>query len=436
MALTPLPTQTADAVFLVRRQKACLFSEPGTGKTITALEAWRAVGGRAVIICPPIALRMWQRTIEDQLGKTAQIMATGKTALDPDADAYITTYSLVERLRAKLGDDFDLNVLILDEADALKTLSSARTTAVFGRAALMKDCLAAGVPNVWFLTGTPIRRYADDLYPVLKALFRDVLAAHGLASLVTFRDRFCVTSLRRFHPRSPAEWVVIGNKNEDELRRLIYDNEIAVRRTIHDVAAFMPPLTVSPVSVDFVSSPELDMATGEAEGADETSAVMATARRLLGVAKAPFVADYVVETWESLTCPVLILYWHKEVGDILHKRLADSKHELQIRRIDGSSSQADRTAAEAAFNAQECDILLGQIASMGVAINLQEGGHYAIFAERDWSPASEEQALRRLWRLGQKLHVHVDICEAMHPIDGAVEKVVARKKKSASKITD
>jgi SNF2 family DNA or RNA helicase len=71
---------------------------------------------------------------------------------------------------------------------------------------------------------------------------------------------------------------------------------------------------------------------------------------------------------------------------------------------------------------------------MGVAINLQQGSHYAIFAERDWSPAAQEQALRRLWRLGQDLHVHVDICEADHPIDEAVSLVVARKGKSANRV--
>jgi SNF2 family DNA or RNA helicase len=161
---------------------------------------------------------------------------------------------------------------------------------------------------------------------------------------------------------------------------------------------------------------------------------MAKARRLLGVAKANYVAEYVYDVWGQLTCPVLILYWHKDVGTALEAWFAAKN--LNVRKIDGATSQDKRAEAEAVFNAQECDILLGQIASMGVAINLQKGSHYAVFAERDWSPAAQEQALRRLWRLGQDTHVQIDICEAEHPMDEAVGMVVDRKGKSATKIID
>jgi SNF2 family DNA or RNA helicase len=146
------------------------------------------------------------------------------------------------------------------------------------------------------------------------------------------------------------------------------------------------------------------------------------------------VAEYVYETWEQLTCPVLVLYWHKDVGTALAGYFA--QRDLVVHKIDGSTSAADKQKYEDAFNAQESDILLGQIASMGVAINLQKGSHYAVFAERDWSPAAQEQALRRLWRLGQETHVHIDICEAEHPIDEAVGMVVKRKDKSANKIVN
>lgn len=428
MALTPLPTQVADAAYLVRKKRACLFSEPGTGKTLTALEAWKQVGGKMVVVAPPIALRMWQKNIEDHCGKTTQRIKTGKDKIDPTADAYVLSYSLAGKF------DLSPDVLVLDEADALKTLNSERTKAIFGKNCGMADCLAAGVENVWFLTGTPIRRYADDVYPVLRALFRKELTEAGITSLESFRQRFCVTQLRRFHPRQPAAWTVIGNKNEDALRDLIYGNEIAVRRTIHDVAAHMPPLTIRPVSVDFDNSDELKEATGQAVYGDEADAIMAKARRLLGVAKAIHVAEYVYETWEQLTCPVLVLYWHKDVGTALADYFG--KKAMVVHKIDGATSPAEKQKYEDAFNAQESDILLGQIASMGVAINLQEGSHYAVFAERDWSPAAQEQALRRLWRLGQKTHVHIDICEAEHPIDEAVGLVVARKDKSATKIID
>jgi superfamily II DNA or RNA helicase len=431
MPLTPLPTQTADAAYLVRKKRACLFSEPGTGKTLTALEAWKQVGGKLVVVAPPIALRMWQSTIAEHCGVNVQRIKTGKDKIDLSADAYVLSYSMAGKF------DLKPDVLVLDEADALKTLNTERTNAIFGKNCNMKDCMAEGVPYVWFLTGTPIRRYADDLYPVLRALFREELKKElAITSLEGFRLFFCVSMNRRYHPRQPAQWVVIGNKNEERLRQFIYGSEIAVRRTIQDVAAYMPPLTVRTVTVDYENTDDLKEATGEAVYAGEQDPIMAKARRLLGVAKSKAVADYVYSTWEQLTCPVLVLYWHKDVGAALEEHLLDLDAGLTVHKIDGSTSAADKQKFEDAFNAQKSDILLGQIASMGVAINLQKGSHYAVFAERDWSPAAQEQAMRRLWRLGQETHVHVDICEADHPMDEAVGMVVARKSKSSTKITD
>ena len=429
--MTPLPTQIEDAAFLVRQRRACLFSEPGTGKTLTALEAWKQVGGRLVVVAPPIALGMWAKNIEDHCGKKAQRIKSGKDKIDDKADAFVMSYAMA----GKFG--LQPNVLVLDEADALKTLSSERTKAVFGVSCKMTQCLAYGVPYVWFLTGTPIRRYADDLYPVLQALWPNLLKEDfAISSLFGFQNKFCVTQMRRFHPRQPMKATVIGNKNEDQLRDFIYGNKIAVRRTMADVAAYMPPLTIRQVTVDFDNSEELREATGEAVYAGETDAIMAKARRLLGVAKANHVAEYVYDVWEQLTCPVLVLYWHKDVGNALAEQLQSKNQLLTIRKIDGATSQDKRAEAEADFNAQHCDILLGQIASMGVAINLQKGSHYAVFAERDWSPAAQEQAMRRLWRLGQDTHVQIDICEAEHPMDEAVGMVVTRKGKSATKIID
>jgi hypothetical protein len=431
MALDPLPTQVQDAEFLAAHRHPALFSEPGTGKTITALEGWKRVGGRLCVVAPPIALRMWQRNISEHLDARAQVITSGKDVIDHTADAHVLSYQMVGKFQALKG----ANVLVLDESDALKSLNSQRTSAVFGRAAHMKDCLAEGVEHVWPLTGTPIRRYADDLYPHLRALHPDALRkAFGIWTYQQFVSRFCTTQLRRFHARQRAQSTVIGNKNEAELRGLIYGNNLAVRRTIHDVAAFMPPLTLREVSVKFDDTAELREATGEALGAGEMEPVMATARRLLGTAKAPHVAEYVVDVWEQLSCAVLLFYWHKEAGDILEARLREAG--LIVRRIDGATSAEKRAEYERAFNAGDIDILLGQIASMGVAINLQQGSHYGVFAEMDWSPAAKDQALRRLWRLGQQTHVQIDVCQADHPLDEAVSMVLDRKDTSAKKVVD
>jgi len=188
--MTPLPTQIEDADFLVRQRRACLFSEPGTGKTLTALEAWNKVGGRLVVVAPPIALGMWAKNIEDHCGKRVQRIKSGKDKIDDKADAFVMSYAMAGKFFLQP------NVLVLDEADALKTLSSERTKAVFGVRCKITQCLAYGVPYVWFLTGTPIRRYADDLYPVLQALWPDHLQKYFGISSHTARRIVCSVTLK------------------------------------------------------------------------------------------------------------------------------------------------------------------------------------------------------------------------------------------------
>ena len=65
---TLLPHQIEDAQFLAARRFAGNFSGMGSGKTLTALEAFRLVRelvtDQVIIIGPPISLRMWQSEFE------------------------------------------------------------------------------------------------------------------------------------------------------------------------------------------------------------------------------------------------------------------------------------------------------------------------------------------------------------------------------------
>ena len=67
MTYTLFPHQIEGARFLASAPGTKgLFYGMGTGKTVTALEATKRIGGgRVLIIAPPIALPMWQREAEE-----------------------------------------------------------------------------------------------------------------------------------------------------------------------------------------------------------------------------------------------------------------------------------------------------------------------------------------------------------------------------------
>jgi SNF2 family DNA or RNA helicase len=105
---TLLPHQIEDAQFLAARRFAGNFSGMGSGKTLTALEAFRLVRelvtDQVIIIGPPISLRMWQSEFEAFCpGDTAQIVKTGKTKIDGAATALIMSYEIATKRASELS---------------------------------------------------------------------------------------------------------------------------------------------------------------------------------------------------------------------------------------------------------------------------------------------------------------------------------------------
>lgn len=440
-----LDTQKEDATYLSSHPHGALFSEPGTGKTLTALEGARIVGfgtaeaPRMLILAPPIALRMWRNTTQAYF-PTARVfwLQKGRQDIPEHAEAVVCSYSLLSQTKviSKLAD-FGATIVICDESDYLKGRNSKRSLAVWGVRGSARGTVREAATYVWPLTGTPIRRYPDDLYPQLKALHPALMKKEGISSYEKFCERFCYTELRRYHPRQSPTLTVVGAKDMDGLADLLFENNLAVRRSIADVAPHLPKITERIIDVSYKDNPELREATGsvdmiDLESGESQEGVLARARRLLGVAKAPDVWDYCLDVQEKIDKPLLVLYWHKEVGNMLEgfAEAADKK----FRRIDGSTPQVQRHCTEDMFNAGGLDFLFGQIQSMGVSLNLQAGSHYVVAAEFDWSEAAMDQAKRRLWRMGQEDHVMMDYCLADHPVDDAAMRVLAKKKSISQKV--
>jgi SNF2 family DNA or RNA helicase len=433
-----LPHQIEDAAFLAARPKAAMFSEMGTGKTRAALEAIQLIGcPRVLIIAPPIALTMWSAEAEDHLVRGTYVARTGTdlqklTAAD---NLVITTYALATKFADRLRH-LGWGVMICDESHALKSIGTAakpvkRTKAILGDQGIHRNC-----EHVWLLTGTPVTRWADDLYPAMRSLWPEKLDEIGNPkSLSRFRMRYCITQLKRFHPRQPLTQVVVGSRNLDELNELLFgEDPVAVRRRMKDVVADMPALTYSTYTVAREHVEGLTNAWSKYSGMSDNELVqslsksdegLATVRRLLGMSKVKAAAAEIIDQVEAGHRPLLVFAWHRDVIDGLQTALQNAG--LNARTLTGATRPHDRDRAIASFNDKNVDVLVAQLAAAGVSINLQKGGSRCIFVERDWSPANMSQAIARLWRMGQLDHVQVDYFDSDHKLDQIVATMLARK---------
>ena len=428
-----LPHQIEDAQFLASKKFAGCFSGMGSGKTLTALEAVKLIDPitqfRTIIIGPPISLHMWAEEFKAHTGEDAVIIKTGKQAICPMDAALVMSYEIATKRRDELKM-IGAKVLICDESHALKSPAAKRTHAIIG-----KDGLCESVDHTWLLTGTPSTRWNDDLFTFMVRVDNAALAEQiGKIDLSRFRLRYCVTQKKKFSARQrfPTE-VTVGNRNTGELNELLFKGGMAVRRELADVWAAMPPLTINRLQVQLNADAELkqmlkglekqtmnqireDLASKEEH--------LATIRRKLGAAKVKHSVNEIIDRIEAGVKPILVGAWHTEVIDELVVALNDAKIPNMV--IDGRTSAQNKQLAQERFNSGSVDVVVGQIAAMGVSLNLQGGSHIVV-VEEDWSPAVMDQFYARCHRMGQQDHVHVDIFESDTKLDKAVRRIAKAK---------
>ena len=453
---TPTWHQSEDSDQMLEFQHALVWADPGTGKTLTALEAFKkGKYRRGVVICPKIALTMWRNNIEKHLGLRVAILADGKSTAKRTmfilngADFIVTTFDLAKKhhflirgfaqgktdVHSRAETDYP-SALILDEAHYLKSKDAARSKAILGEQFIAGPTSIAGAfEDVWFLTGTPITRHADDLWTSLRVARRDILRSYGVDRYDQFVDKFCVTELRKYSAHGLYHKTVVRSKNPELLAKLLNDCRV-IRRTLEEVVDDMPEVTYNSLYVGYAKTgikqvdTDIQSLVRELNNPDSP---MATVWRKLGIAKSKEIAEYVA----TINKPILLGYWHTDVGDALGEALLALQPEWTIGRIDGKLSSIKlRDQIMDEFNAGNTNVLLGQMGTLQVSANLQEICDHVVIAECVPSPSIVEQFVARVRRKGQKNHVQVDMMVSDHGIDTALEMVRDRKETYIDKTVD
>lgn len=179
----------------------------------------------------------------------------------------------------------------------------------------------------------------------------------------------------------------------------------------------------------------LDIDPENLEGAD--AAVLghiSVVRKMMGIALAPQVADYVDMLIAGGERKIVLFAWHIEVMNILQERLA--KH--GVLRVDGSTGAVRKEKLTRLFiDDEKYDVMLGNLLSMGVGTDgLQEVSSHALIAEPSWTPGDNLQAFDRLDRGGQKNVVQGDIFVAPNSFAERVLASALRKNQVNHKALD
>lgn len=182
----PMEHQRNTAEFLSLNKRALCLNAPGTGKTISSIWAadYLITAGEAkkVLIIAPLSTtkEVWGRELKMHLPHRSFVICTGtrqkrlKLLDTPGVQYVIINHDGFTGLSKELND-FD--VVIYDEATALKTPSSQRYKVFF-------NWLKQHQPWLWLLTGTPISQTPADAW----TLARLVESPHVARSYTSFKE--------------------------------------------------------------------------------------------------------------------------------------------------------------------------------------------------------------------------------------------------------
>lgn len=424
-AMTPYPLQLADLEYAAARRNTLVADEPGVGKTPTAIMRANLMAHadrrpeqfRALAIVPASIrlqwgerIRQWSTIPDTQVS----VVSTSSRGVPPTSSPIHWTVVSYDTARAPaifkalFANSYDL--LVLDEAHYLKSPSAARTRSIFG-APDRSTHLSARARHILPLTGTPIPNRPREAFILARSLCPDSI---DFASERRFNERFNPRATRenkagrvigvregagRYHElqaRLRASFMV---------RHLFADAFPQLRLPIYDLVYADD---TAPVRAALEAEKLLDIDPETFTGIDgKIDGAVSTARKMMGLALAPQIVQYVKMLHAGGDEKIVVFAWHIEVMDILQKGL----DKLGVVRVDGRTSETQKAKAVVSFQTDpKIGVILGNVLSLGTGTDgLQHVCRRAVLAEPEWVSGNNEQCFKRLHRSGQTGQVLGDI---------------------------
>ncbi len=391
-----------------------LADDMGLGKTVTTLAFLEALRvdermGPCLVLVPTSLTYNWLSEAERFTPEIPTHIFNGRDSegmLDfiqaKREGLVICTYGLLQE-HAELFQQVEWNIIIFDEAQNLKNITTKRTTAARKMRGSFRLCL----------TGTPLENHYGEFY----SLF-DLIVPGSLGELPDFREKY-VNPVR------------VLREDIDYLR--LKAKPLLMRRTKAQVMSELPPKVETTLKLPFEEEQKRiyrDIATSYNEqirsqialhGEKKMQLQMLTALLRLRQAcsdpsaipgvkytgEPPKIAT-LVEALQEITeggASALVFTQFLATFERIRQKLSLAK--IQHFDISGADSRLSREKKLKAFQNEEAGaVMLMTLKTGGVGLNLTKA-NYVFHIEPWWNPAVENQATDRAHRIGQLETVQV-----------------------------
>lgn len=326
---------------------------------------------RFLVICPASVIVNWCREVEAKSDLKAYNMHD-----DPRASAFgawvkeggvaVTNYESLEN-RFRVDDDFDIDMVIVDEAHYIKNITAKRSQNVLR--------LCDHTDRILFMTGTPLENRVDEMVGLMGHLQKEVAESAKSVSVTAYADDF----KRKISP------VYYRRRRNDVLSELpeLTDIKEWCDMTKEDEQAY---------ENDVLSGSFMDVRRVSWRNADylNTSAKVTRLREIVqdasDDARKVLVFSFFLDTLEK----VKTVFGEQCVGV-----------------INGAVPVEERQNIVDVFEAAPAgSVLAAQIQSGGTGLNIQSAS-VVVLCEPQYKPSTENQAIGRAHRMGQTRDVMV-----------------------------
>lgn len=398
LALEPRMYQRTAADLWLKTKNLLLADDVGLGKTVTALAALTDKQTRpALVVAMAHLTTQWARESRRFIpGARVHVLKKSKPYDLRDLyglpDIIITTYHKLDGWQGYLAGK--VKSIVFDECQELRRTGSGRDRSKKYDAA---SAIADTAPMVMGMSATPVYNHGSEIFNVL-----DVIAPGRLGTREEFYEEWCEVDYSSGKESRPV-------KHPKALGEYLRATGIMLLRRRADVGRELPEVTkvVQATDADLAALATVDDRVAELarlvlEGIDHKERFKAAGeldwkmRQATGLAKAPFVAEFVrmlVDNGEK----VVLYGWHHAVYDVWMDKLKD----LKPVKFTGEEALNQKDEARTAFIKGEAKVLIMSLRSGAGLDGLQHVSQTVVFGELDWSPAVHEQAIGRVHRDGQ-----------------------------------
>ena len=428
----PRPYQQYAIQRIIDTPAVALLLDMGMGKTVSTLTAinelvYDRFEVRKVLVIAPLRVALstwgdecetWAHTQNLRISVAVGDRETRVAALRAQADIYVVNRDVVKWLVDYYRGKWPFDMVVIDESSSFKNPASQRFKALRKVRPLIR--------RVVLLTGTPAPNGLMDLWSQFYLLDRGERLGR---TLTAYRERY-------FRPGQQSGYVVYSYDLRPGADKEIYKRigDICVSMKSEDYLT-LPPLMQNVVRIELPKAAmeryrEMEKELVLSVGDNDVTAVSAAAlsNKLLQMANGAVydTEGDVIRIHEAKLDALDEIIGCNEGKSVMV--IYSYRHDLETLRRRYPKARELKTAADIRdWNAGKIPILLVHPQSAGHGLNLQHGGHIAIWYGLTWSLEAYQQTNKRLHRSGQTEPVVLHHLVAKGTIDEDVMRALEGK---------